>query len=124
MSRFEDRVFGLLRGFMALGQQDPALLVAVIRIVEMQEHVDRQILASAHGETFWVWLPWQGGCVDCCADCLGTSVQLVSAAAVHGRSTGLHVACQCQNIRCTLQCDSAPSADGLRGAGHEVGRLP
>lgn len=49
MSRFEERVFGLLRGFMALGQTDPALLVAVVRIVEMQEHVDRQILASAHG---------------------------------------------------------------------------
>ena len=49
MSRFEERVFGLLRGFMALGAADPALLVAVVRIVEMQEHVDRQILASAHG---------------------------------------------------------------------------
>ena len=49
MSRFEERVFGLLRGFMGLGAGDPALLVAVIRIVEMQEHVDRQILASAHG---------------------------------------------------------------------------
>lgn len=50
MSRFEERVFGLLRGFMGLGQEDPALLVAVIRIVEMQEHVDRQIQASAHGD--------------------------------------------------------------------------
>jgi hypothetical protein len=55
MSRFEERVFGLLRGFMALGAGDPALLVAVIRIVEMQEHVDRQILASAHGAALtWV----------------------------------------------------------------------
>ena len=55
MSRFEERVFGLLRGFLSLGQQDPALLVAVIRIVEMQEHVDRQILASAHGGTHLTW---------------------------------------------------------------------
>ncbi len=52
MARFEERVFGLLRSFVDIGRQDPALLVAVLRVVEMQETVDRQIGASAEGEGF------------------------------------------------------------------------
>ncbi len=51
MSRFEERIFGLLRDLMAIGQRDPALLVTVVRIIEMQEHVDRQVQASAQGES-------------------------------------------------------------------------
>ena len=49
MQRFEERIFGLLRNFVGIGCQDPALLTAIMRIVEMQEHVDRQIQASSQG---------------------------------------------------------------------------
>lgn len=46
MGRFEERLWSIVRNFIVLGRTNPALLVSAVRVVEMQETVDKQISAS------------------------------------------------------------------------------
>ena len=42
MGRFEERLFGVLRGFIALAVDRPTLLVDCVRVIELQEALDAQ----------------------------------------------------------------------------------
>ena len=46
MNKFEERLWSIIRNFIELGRVNPALLVSAVRVVEMQENVDKQITAS------------------------------------------------------------------------------
>ena len=46
MNKFEERLWSIIRNFVELGRANPALLVSAVRVVEMQENVDKQITAS------------------------------------------------------------------------------
>ena len=46
MGKFEERLWSIIRNFIVLGRSNPALLVSAVRVVEMQETVDKQIAAS------------------------------------------------------------------------------
>ena len=46
MGKFEERLWSIIRNFIVLGRANPALLVSAVRVVEMQETVDKQIAAS------------------------------------------------------------------------------
>ena len=49
MTRFEERLWSLIRNFVELGHNNPAMLVAAVRIVEIQEMVDKQLELSGRG---------------------------------------------------------------------------
>ena len=49
MTRFEERLWSLIRNFVELGHNNPAMLVAAVRIVEIQEMVDKQLESSGRG---------------------------------------------------------------------------
>ena len=51
MGKFEERLWSIIRNFIVLGRANPALLVSAVRVVEMQETVDKQIAAS--GKCTW-----------------------------------------------------------------------
>lgn len=55
MARFEERLWSLIRNFVELGHNNPAMLVAAVRIVEIQEMVDKQLESSGRG-TVQAWL--------------------------------------------------------------------
>lgn len=46
MGKFEERLWSLIRNFVQLGHSNPAMLVNAVRIVELQEMVDKQLEAS------------------------------------------------------------------------------
>lgn len=50
MHRFEERLWSIIRNFIELGRANPALLVSAVRVVEMQETVDKQISDSGQCE--------------------------------------------------------------------------
>ena len=49
MSKFEERLWSLIRNFVELGHNNPVLLVTAVRIVEIQELVDKQLESSGRG---------------------------------------------------------------------------
>lgn len=49
MTKFEERLWSLIRNFVELGHNNPAMLVAAVRIVEIQEMVDKQLESSGRG---------------------------------------------------------------------------
>lgn len=49
MTKFEERLWSLIRNFVELGHNNAALLVAAVRIVEIQELVDQQLESSGKG---------------------------------------------------------------------------
>ena len=49
MTKFEERLWSLIRSFVELGHNNPAMLVAAVRIVEIQEMVDKQLESSGGG---------------------------------------------------------------------------
>ena len=49
MTKFEERLWSLIRNFVELGHNNPALLVTAVRIVETQELVDKQLESSGRG---------------------------------------------------------------------------
>lgn len=49
MGKFEERLWSLIRNFVQLGHSNPAMLVNAVRIVELQEMVDKQLEASGRG---------------------------------------------------------------------------
>ena len=49
MGKFEERLWSLIRNFIVLGRDNPGMLVNAVRIVELQELVDKQLEASGHG---------------------------------------------------------------------------
>jgi len=48
MVKFEERLWSIIRNFVTLGRDMPAMLVNAVRIVELQEMVDAKLEASAH----------------------------------------------------------------------------
>lgn len=50
MVKFEERLWGILRNFVTLGRDNPAMLVNAVRIVELQEMVDARLEATANRE--------------------------------------------------------------------------
>lgn len=48
MVKFEERLWGIIRNFVTLGRDNPAMLVNAVRIVELQEMVDAQLDATAN----------------------------------------------------------------------------
>ena len=50
MTKFEERLWSLIRNFVELGHSNPAMLVAAVRIVEIQEMVDKQLESSGRGK--------------------------------------------------------------------------
>ena len=50
MTKFEERLWSLIRNFVELGHNNPAMLVAAVRIVEIQEMVDKQLESSGQGK--------------------------------------------------------------------------
>ena len=48
LGKFEERLWSIVRNFIVLGRDNPAMLVNAVRIVELQEIVDRQLEASGH----------------------------------------------------------------------------
>lgn len=50
MTKFEERLWSLIRNFVELGHNNPAMLVAAVRIVEIQELVDKQLESSGRGK--------------------------------------------------------------------------
>ena len=53
MTKFEERLWSRIRNFVELGHNKPAMLVAAVRIVEIQELVDKQLEHSGKGTTVW-----------------------------------------------------------------------
>ena len=51
MTKFEERLWSLIRRFVELGHNNPAMLVAAVRIVEIQEMVDKQLESSGKGDS-------------------------------------------------------------------------
>ena len=49
MGKFEERLWSLIRNFIVLGRDNPGMLVNAVRIIELQELVDKQLEASGHG---------------------------------------------------------------------------
>ncbi len=49
MGKFEERLWSLIRNFIVLGRDNPGVLVNAVRIIELQELVDKQLEASGHG---------------------------------------------------------------------------
>ena len=49
MTKFEERLWSLIRNFVELGHNKSAMLVAAVRIVEIQEMVDKQLESSGRG---------------------------------------------------------------------------
>ena len=50
MGKVEERLWSIVRSFAALGRDHPAMLVTAVRIIELQELVDRSLEASTGGE--------------------------------------------------------------------------
>lgn len=50
MVKFEERLWSIIRNFVSLGREMPAMLVNAVRIVELQELVDAKLEASAHSK--------------------------------------------------------------------------
>lgn len=59
MTKFEERLWSLIRNFVELGHNNPAMLVAAVRIVEIQEMVDKQLESSGQGKytLLYVFMP-------------------------------------------------------------------
>ncbi len=49
MGKVEERLWSVVRNFAALGRDNPAQLVNAVRIIELQEMVDKQLEASGKG---------------------------------------------------------------------------
>ena len=49
MGKVEERLWSIIRNFAVLGRDHPAMLVNAVRIIELQELVDRSLEASAGG---------------------------------------------------------------------------
>ncbi|KAK9827315.1 hypothetical protein WJX81_003676 [Elliptochloris bilobata] len=49
LGKFEERLWSLIRNFIVLGRDNPGMLVNAVRIIELQELVDKQLEASGHG---------------------------------------------------------------------------
>ena len=49
LSKLEERLWSIVKRFLILAREDPARLVAAVRIVELQEMVDAQLAESGAG---------------------------------------------------------------------------
>ena len=58
MTKFEERLWSLIRNFVELGHDNPAMLVAAVRIVEIQEMVDKQLESSGRGTASYLLSKW------------------------------------------------------------------
>lgn len=50
MGKVEERLWSIIRSFATLGRDQPAMLVNAVRIIELQEMVDKQLEASGKSE--------------------------------------------------------------------------
>lgn len=57
MTKFEERLWSLIRNFVELGHNNPAMLVAAVRIVEIQEMVDKQLESPGKGTMSETYMP-------------------------------------------------------------------
>ena len=57
MGKVEERLWSIIRSFATLGRDRPAMLVNAVRIIELQELVDKSLEASTGGETVSVRSP-------------------------------------------------------------------
>ena len=71
MGKFEERLWSIIRNFIAYSRQNPAMLVNAVRIVEIQETVDKQLEASGqpHTHMHTHTLPLLSGTVDIIVNC-------------------------------------------------------
>ena len=51
MGKVEERLWSIIRGFATLGRDHPAMLVNAVRIIELQELVDKSLESSTGGES-------------------------------------------------------------------------
>lgn len=49
MGKFEERLWSIIRNFVAVSQEEPGLLVTALQVVELQELVDAQLVAAGQG---------------------------------------------------------------------------
>ena len=49
MGKVEERLWSIIRNFSNLGRDHPAMLVSAVRIIELQELVDRSLESSTGG---------------------------------------------------------------------------
>ena len=52
MGKVEERLWSIIRNFATLGKEQPAMLVNAVRIIELQEMVDKQLEASGKSMQF------------------------------------------------------------------------
>ena len=50
MGKVEERLWSIIRSFATLGRDHPAMLVNAVRIIELQELVDKSLESSNGGE--------------------------------------------------------------------------
>lgn len=56
MGKVEERLWSIIRNFATLGKEQPAMLVNAVRIIELQEMVDKQLEAS--GKSMFSTIPF------------------------------------------------------------------
>jgi exocyst complex component 3 len=49
MAKVEERVWSTIRSFQTVAQRNPSMLVAALQVIEIQEGVDRELLAAGQG---------------------------------------------------------------------------
>lgn len=49
MTKVEERIWSTIRAFRSMARRNPALLVAALQVIEIQEQVDRELLAAGQG---------------------------------------------------------------------------
>jgi hypothetical protein len=62
MGKVEERLWSIIRNFSALGRDSPAVLVNAVRIIELQEMVDKQLEASGKSECVLTWCLFTSSC--------------------------------------------------------------
>ena len=75
MGKVEERLWSIIRNFANLGRDHPAVLVNAVRIIELQELVDRSLESSAGGRE-----PLPGNHV-CCSGEQGPFTQICEGGA-------------------------------------------
>ncbi len=73
MTRFEERLWSLIRNFVELGHNNPAMLVAAVRIVEIQEMVDKQLESSGRGSNCCFCMQQPQSALTICTELLHNS---------------------------------------------------
>lgn len=70
--KFEERLWSIIRNFLAVSQEDPGLLVTAVQVVELQEMVDAQLVAAGQGASP-LRKAWRRRCLSQIAMCIQDS---------------------------------------------------